>query len=1360
MSISVRVALMACLAAGPYLQAAEPDSAALELRYRGEVLPLLKEFCHGCHNHEKQKGDLNLAGFQALADLRQDTRAWEKCLEQLHTGEMPPKDKPQPDAAQKNTLQQWIQDFLAEEAARHAGDPGRPILRRLSNAEYNNTVRDLTGVDLQPAREFPADGAAGEGFLNAGEALSMSPALLEKHLAAARSIAAHAVLLPEGIRFSPSERRGDWTDEVIAKIRAIYARHSDSGGATPVNIQGIQFDTNTGGRLAVEKYLACTLRHRAALKSGTMTVADAARKEGLNARYLQTLWSALSDPAANPLLRSLSAAWEVSGPDDAPLLAGRVGAWQQALSRLQTVGHMRPWVVPQDPIVSRLEIRQKLVPAPQAENVSVWLHASGGAAGSAVIWERPRLNIPGRGEVPLREMRALCGSLTAMRSRVLGSAQACLTAAAEVLDADAPVNLEALAAKHATEPDVLRAWLRLLGLHEAPPPSMELFATALPDNPQHAFIRGWGLAETPSVISNASDQEVRVPGMMKPHRLALHPSPARAAVALWRAPLAGRADISATVMHAHPECGNGVTWSVELRRGPLRRVLDTGISQGSTPVKIGPFEKIPLRAGDAILVVIGPREGNHSCDLTEVDLAISMPEARHEWSLNGDTADRLGAGNPLGDGYGNPTVWHFGSEPLLADSAGGLPRGSLLDRWLNAEPPERAGLAVAVQKLITEGKAAPDSPDALLLQQLTSFAGPLLAGVPATGGQDSSHGLEAGVFGQRPGGPLADPASLHAEATLSFTLPSGLAEGAEFIASVALPASAPENTRVQAQVLTSAPATGGELNPSLPLLVPDSAAAREQWQQHFRGFRDLFPAALCYSKIIPVDEVITLTVFHREDEPLVRLMLSLEEKEELDTLWNELRFIGQDALTVVDAYAQLLEYASQDSDPKLFAHLREPIMSRAAEFRRELEESEPRHVNAVLDLADRAWRRPLTDAEKASLRGLYQKLRSEELPHEEAVRLLITRVLVSPGFLYRAERPAEGNVPQPVSNSELASRLSYFLWSSMPDTALRQDADSGRLQNPDVCHAQVRRMLADARTRSLATEFACQWLHIRDVALLDEKSERHFPSFHALRAAMEEEAVLFFTDLFQRDGSVLDVITADHSFLNEALAAHYGIPDVKGPEWRRVDGLSAHGRGGVLGWAAVLAKQSGASRTSPILRGNWLVEVLLGDRLPKPPKGVPPLPESESDGDLTVRQLTEKHSLDPNCSGCHRRIDPFGFALEEFDAIGRRRTMDLGNRPVETGVTLPDGTSIKGPAELRTYLATKRRDEFLQTFCRRLLGFALGRSLRLSDMTLVGQMKESLKQNDYRFSAALRVLLDSPQFRQQRSLEATKPEEQ
>ena len=260
-----------------------------------------------------------------------------------------------------------------------------------------------------------------------------------------------------------------------------------------------------------------------------------------------------------------------------------------------------------------------------------------------------------------------------------------------------------------------------------------------------------------------------------------------------------------------------------------------------------------------------------------------------------------------------------------------------------------------------------------------------------------------------------------------------------------------------------------------------------------------------------------------------------------------------DALTLVDAFQQLLEYASQDADPRVFEPMRKPINDRAAAFRRELVAAEPRHLDAVIALAERAFRRPLSAAEAGELRELYRKLRSEEIPHDEAIRLVLARVLVSPAFLYRIEKPPPGAKAAPVSDWELASRLSYFLWSSMPDDELRKEAAAGRLHRPDVLAAQARRMAKDPRVRRLATEFACQWLHIYDFDSLDEKSPRHFPTFAELRGAMHEEAILFFTDLFQNDGSVLSVLDGDHTFLNEALAKHYGIPGVTGPEWRRVE---------------------------------------------------------------------------------------------------------------------------------------------------------------------------------------------------------------
>ena len=247
---------------------------------------------------------------------------------------------------------------------------------------------------------------------------------------------------------------------------------------------------------------------------------------------------------------------------------------------------------------------------------------------------------------------------------------------------------------------------------------------------------------------------------------------------------------------------------------------------------------------------------------------------------------------------------------------------------------------------------------------------------------------------------------------------------------------------------------------------------------------------------------------------------------------------------------------------------------------------------------------------------------------------------------------------------------------------------------------------------------------------------------------MQEEAVRFFVDLFQEDRSVLSLIDADHTFVNAGLAKHYGM-NVKSDDWQRVDGLRTIGRGGILGFASTLAKQSGASRTSPILRGNWLSEVVLGERLPRPPKGVPVLPDEAPQG-LTERQLIERHSSDAQCAKCHERIDSFGFALEGFDAIGRARSKDAGGLSIDTRVKLADGTAFEGLDGLRSYLVNTRREDFLRQFCRKLLGYALGRSVQLSDKPLLDSMLARLRENGYRFGTVIDLIVLSPQFREVR----------
>jgi hypothetical protein len=305
------------------------------------------------------------------------------------------------------------------------------------------------------------------------------------------------------------------------------------------------------------------------------------------------------------------------------------------------------------------------------------------------------------------------------------------------------------------------------------------------------------------------------------------------------------------------------------------------------------------------------------------------------------------------------------------------------------------------------------------------------------------------------------------------------------------------------------------------------------------------------------------------------------------------------------------------------------------------------------------------------------------------------------------------------------------------------------LHDPEVLVGQARRMMKDARVRRLATEFGCQWLYVRDLDSLDEKSERHFPNFVSLRGDMQEEIVRFFTDLFQENRSVLSLIDADHTFVDGPLASFYGLNVSEKDAWQRVDGLRAAGRGGVLGFAGTLAKESGASRTSPILRGNWVNEVLLGDKLPRPPKGVPILPE-ETPAGLTERQLIERHSTDEKCAKCHQRIDPFGFALEGFDAIGHARTVDASGLAIDAQVKLRDGTVFTGLEGLRTYLLNTRRDDFLRQFSRKLLGYSLGRGLLLSDRPLINSIVARLSSDGYHVGDAIELIVRSPQFREVR----------
>ena len=1022
--------------------AADPLAAGV-----AAVHPLVARYCLDCHSGDAAEGEVNLAGLVDLAAFRAQLKLVQRFEEMVTSDQMPPPDSEQPTDAERHELVAWLKSFLAAESRAHAGDPGRVVLRRLNNAEYTYTIRDLTGVaSLDPAREFPADGGAGEGFTNTGQSLVMSPSLVTKYLDAAKRIAAHAVLLPDGIGFSTGDSRRDFTDEAIDRLKAFYARftrplEAEARAAQTTVKQGITLDIGADGFLPVEQYVRATLELKTRQPVEVAAIDAVAGDLGLSPKYLTLLWQTISAAdSGSPVLDRIRNLWRSASPGDAATIAREIGRWQDAVWKFNAVGqigrqlgrHDGPanWQEPVSPLAAKMDFRVKIPPAAEGDgSTAVTVHLAAGNAGDsdtddAVVFRSPRLVTAGK-------------------------------------------------------PDLL-----------------------------------------------------------------------------------------------------------------LRTILESGAMFGHAP--------------------------------------------------DGITADGI-------------------------------------------------------------------SPEDICFQ--------------------AAH-------------------------VITIEIPRELADGCELVTTAAIPTAAGPEASIQAWVgLGPAPST--EFSATATVIATESSPAWNQFARGFEDFRNHFPKALCYAQIVPVDEVVTLNLFYREDDQLQRLVLDDGNIAELERLWDDLLFIAQEPLEMVDVFEQLQAYASQDRKDLVesLAPMQPVIATRAEAFGRRIVESESRHVDAIVSFAGRAFRRPLEPQEEARLRALSDTLRAKGLNHQEAIRTLLVHVLVAPEFLYKLETPGPDAEPRPVNDHELATRLSYFLWSSMPDAELLALAQSGQLHNPKVLTSQARRMLDSHASRRLAEQFGTQWLHVYGFSSLDEKSAELFPTFAGLRADMEEETIRFLDDFFRNDRSILSLIDADHTFLTESLAEHYGISGVIGPGWRRVEGVWRHGRGSILCLATTLSTQAGASRTSPILRGNWLYETILGEKLPKPPKDVPQLSENVPVG-LSERQLIAMHSENAACAKCHRRIDPFGFALEEFDAIGRLRTTDAAGRPIDATATALDGTVIEGQQGLRAYLLGPRRDQFVRVFCRKLLGYSLGRGVQLSDEPLIDEMVARLADDDHRVSIAIEAIIMSPQFRSIRGRDA------
>ena len=404
--------------------------------------------------------------------------------------------------------------------------------------------------------------------------------------------------------------------------------------------------------------------------------------------------------------------------------------------------------------------------------------------------------------------------------------------------------------------------------------------------------------------------------------------------------------------------------------------------------------------------------------------------------------------------------------------------------------------------------------------------------------------------------------------------------------------------------------------------------------------------------------------------------------------------------------------------------------------------------------ATRAFRRPVTDSELHRLVGIVGLAEKHRESFERGIQLAVQAVLSSPHFLFRVEAdpsPTDTSGVRTLNDYELASRLSYFLWSTLPDEELFRLASAGTLHRPEVLDQQVRRMLADPRRKSLSENFAVQWLNLRNIDSV-APDRKQFPDFNGkLRTAMRKETELFFDAIVAEDRHIFDLLDADFTFINERLSKLYGLPGVTGEEFRRVS-LTAPERRGLLGHAGILTVTSNPTRTSPVKRGKWILDNLLDDPPPPPPPGVPALdidkPKRKKLAKGTLRQQLELHRSNPACASCHTRMDGLGFGLENFDAIGKWRTEDA-KLPIDSSGTLPGGISFKGPAELRSILKNKKA-EFRRCLTVKLLTYALGRGIEYSDKCLVSRITNEVSERQDRFSSVVLAIVHSDAFQKRR----------
>ncbi len=677
---------------GPPKRPAEPGAD-----FATSVRPLIAKHCLECHSTKAKKGSLDLERFAAGADIRKDIKVWQGVIEQLEAGEMPPKERPQPTAYERKHLITGTKAFLDAEARSRAGDPGHVPLRRLNNAEYDNTIRDLTGVDLRPTREFPADGAAGEGFTNAAEALTdISPALFAKYLNAAKEIADHAVLLPDGFRFSPSKTRRDWTDEGTAKLRQFYSAFALGEG-----------------RLQFQPYLSAAIRYRNSLLAGRITPDEVAVKEKLAPKYFGVLCRTLTDNTPSQPLDVIRTRFRVATETDVPAIAAEVAAWQATLWKTVRVGSyiQESWgapvgkgyvesltrQVPVDPVAANsVSLRVAVKPAPGQSEVTLYLAAQETDAAGSVVWDRPRFEAPGKPVLLLRDYAEFGPAFEIEYPNVFTSTAKYLAAVVELAN-DKSITSESLAKAQNLDAAFLKRWSEVLAIEPfvkdteaigriVPVAPLTLLEEKTPKDEVRPGISGWRKKGTdlPVFVTNSSDKVEHIPGRIPAKGIGVHPMPKEFVAVVWTAPVACNVRVNAKIVHAHPACGNGVAWWLEHRHANRAAVFGEGAIELGGEAQPN-TKTLKIDKGDQVILAVDAKDEDHSCDMTAIDLVLTDTEKPERvWNLAADIATSVQDGNPHADKQGNKNVWSFvrgPSRPLGKSISTVIPTQSLLGKW-------------------------------------------------------------------------------------------------------------------------------------------------------------------------------------------------------------------------------------------------------------------------------------------------------------------------------------------------------------------------------------------------------------------------------------------------------------------------------------------------------------------------------------------------------------------------------------------------------------------------------------------------------------------------------------------------------